>query len=53
FVLVPLAEFDPELIIPGCGCIARHLSAVADQSVICIPDHAPEMDMYQSRSVQA
>ncbi len=53
FVLVPLAEFDPELIIPGCGRIARHLSAVAGQSVICIPDHAPEMAVYQSRSAQA
>ena len=53
FVLVPLAEFDPELIIPGCGRIARHLSAVAGQSVICIPDHTPEMAVCQSRSAQA
>lgn len=33
FVLIPLAEFDPALNLPGCGCIADHLPAVAGQPV--------------------
>lgn len=38
FVLTPLAEFDPGLVIPGCGRIADLLSAVAGQSITRIPN---------------
>ena len=34
FVLVPLAEIAPELVIPGLGPIAGLLPAVADQAII-------------------
>ncbi|MBU2843810.1 2-amino-4-hydroxy-6-hydroxymethyldihydropteridine diphosphokinase [Acidithiobacillus thiooxidans] len=40
FVLIPLAEFDPALKLPGCGCIADYLPAVADQSVTRLPESA-------------
>ncbi len=33
FVLIPLAEFDSTLVLPGCGGIADYLPAVSDQSV--------------------
>ncbi len=53
FVLIPLAEFDPELIISGCGCIADHLPAVAGQSITCIPDSVWETSACNARSAQA
>lgn len=40
FVLIPLAEFDPALNIPGCGCIADYLPAVTEQSVTRLPESA-------------
>ncbi|MHB8115536.1 MAG: 2-amino-4-hydroxy-6-hydroxymethyldihydropteridine diphosphokinase [Acidithiobacillus ferrivorans] len=53
FVLIPLAEFDPELIIPGCGCIADHLPAVTGQSITRIPDSTWETSACNARSAQA
>ena len=53
FVLVPLAEFDPELIIPGCGRIADHLSAVAGQSITRISGNIQETPARNTRSAQA
>ncbi|MHB8211612.1 MAG: 2-amino-4-hydroxy-6-hydroxymethyldihydropteridine diphosphokinase [Acidithiobacillus sp.] len=53
FVLIPLAEFDPELVIPGCGRIADHLSAVAGQSITRIPDNIQETSVRNARSARA
>jgi 2-amino-4-hydroxy-6-hydroxymethyldihydropteridine diphosphokinase len=33
FVLVPLAEVAPDLVIPGCGAVATLLEGVADQVI--------------------
>lgn len=38
FVLIPLAEFDHGLVLPGCGCIADYMMAVAVQSVTRLPE---------------
>lgn len=38
FVLIPLAEYDPDLVLPGCGCIADYLEDVQSQSVTRLPE---------------
>ena len=53
FVLVPLAEFDPELVIPGCGRLADYLPAVAGQSITRIPDNIQETSGRNACSARA
>jgi len=38
FVLMPLAELDPQLIIPGRGAVAELLARVAGQDVTRIDE---------------
>lgn len=38
FVLVPLAEIAPEVVVPGHGPVSSLLAAVADQSISRLPD---------------
>lgn len=38
FVLHPLAEIAPELCLPGRGCVAAWLPAVANQTIQRVPD---------------
>jgi 2-amino-4-hydroxy-6-hydroxymethyldihydropteridine diphosphokinase len=36
FVLVPLLEIAPDVVVPGHGAAAHHLAAVADQAIVRI-----------------
>ena len=38
FVLVPLAELDSSLQLPGQGCLADHLAALDARTCVCIVD---------------
>lgn len=41
FVLVPLAELAPGLVVPALGPVSELLSAVADQAIVRLPGSAP------------
>lgn len=53
FVLVPLAEFDAQLTLSGCGCIAEHLLRVSDQGVRRLVESADHSSVITAKTAQA